>query len=152
MATTRITCTRKITWCAGHRVLNHEGKCARPHGHQYTAEITAVSADGLDSLDRVIDFSVLKSVYQTWVDRYWDHGFIINEDDEELRTALLAVEGAKVFEMKGNPTAENLAIFLLTHRPFRTDLIESGVSIVRVVVWETPNCCAEAVSEGYSDE
>jgi 6-pyruvoyltetrahydropterin/6-carboxytetrahydropterin synthase len=147
MAVTNVSCTRKISWCAGHRVLNHEGKCAHPHGHQYTAEITAVSADGLDRLGRVVDFGVLKEVYQTWVDKWWDHGFIINEEDSELRDALQAIEGSKVYELQGNPTAENLALFLLEYRKFRDDLALSGVKVAKVVVWETPNCCAEASVE-----
>src|SRR5262249_14498003 len=54
-----VTCTRLLQFDAGHRVYQHEGKCANLHGHRYTAEITA-QAEALDKIGRVIDFSVLK--------------------------------------------------------------------------------------------
>ena len=53
-----ITCTRRIQFCAGHRVMGHEGKCRNLHGHNYVVFVTA-QADELDSVGRVIDFSVL---------------------------------------------------------------------------------------------
>lgn len=50
-----ITVTRVLEFDAGHRVVNHESKCATLHGHRYKVEIVA-AAPGLDSLGRVIDF------------------------------------------------------------------------------------------------
>lgn len=145
-----ITCTRKIEWCAGHRVYKHEGKCAYPHGHQYSALITARQIPqigkevGVDSLGRVVDFSVLKTVYQNWVDAYWDHGFLIYEKDDELRLAFKAVPGARVAELPFNPTAENIARFLLTYSPFVQALAQYGVQVTEVEVFETPKCSASA--------
>lgn len=54
------------------------------------------------------------------------------------------VKGQKVFWLDGNPTAENMAFYLLrTVGP--QQLAGTGVRLVRVVLWETENCCAEAV-------
>lgn len=39
-----ISCTRRLTFAAGHRVWKHEGKCAHPHGHNYVVEVTARAA------------------------------------------------------------------------------------------------------------
>ena len=57
----RITCTRKIHFCAGHRVMHHENKCATAHGHNYYVELIA-EAPSLDESGRVVDFSVLKDL------------------------------------------------------------------------------------------
>ena len=62
-----ISCTRRIQFCAGHRVLGHENKCANAHGHNYVAYISARSND-LDKVGRVIDFSVLKEKIGGWID------------------------------------------------------------------------------------
>src|SRR5262249_24520110 len=51
-----VQCARRITFCTGHRVLRHEGKCAHLHGHNYTAIVHAAAPD-LDGLGRVVDFA-----------------------------------------------------------------------------------------------
>lgn len=142
--TLKVSCTRDISWCCGHRVLHHEGKCSQPHGHEYKAQITASPIEGMDRIGRVVDFGVLKGVYQEWVDEHWDHGFIVNHEDQELIHALVQVRGAKVYELSENPTAENLAKFLLTHEKFKRALATYGVEVTSVTVHETPKCSATA--------
>ena len=81
---TRVTtATRRVQFCAGHRVMGHENKCAHLHGHNYVALITA-RADKLDSVGRVIDFSVIKQRVGGWIEQHWDHGFIIARNDEQV--------------------------------------------------------------------
>jgi 6-pyruvoyltetrahydropterin/6-carboxytetrahydropterin synthase len=58
-----IECIRRIKFDAGHRVHLHESKCRNAHGHQYIVFIYA-TAENLDKLGWIIDFSVLK-VYFT---------------------------------------------------------------------------------------
>ena len=147
-----ITATRRVQFCAGHRVLNHESKCAHLHGHNYVALFTA-SAD-LDEIGRVIDFSVLKKALGGWIDRHWDHGFVLFEKDAEAIGLLEAfdpgaglgkfnVGGQKLFLLPTNPTAENLAAYLL--KVVCPDRLEgTGVVVVKVRIWETENCYAEA--------
>ena len=53
------SCARKIYFCYGHRVMNHESKCATLHGHNGVIWVHAVPTQGLDQLGRVVDFSVL---------------------------------------------------------------------------------------------
>lgn len=140
---TRLKCVRKIHFCSGHRVLGHESKCATPHGHNYNAYITA-EASSLDSLGRVIDFSVIKDKIGGWIDKFWDHTFLINEEDHELISALEKVTAHKpLFICSFNPTAENMAKYLLeTVAP--DSLTGTNVLVTKVVIEETENCSAEA--------
>lgn len=133
------TITRRITFCAGHRVFGHESKCRNLHGHNYTVLFDA-QAEQLDELGRVIDFAVLKERLKAWIDEYWDHGLILMESDPivPMMTRSLA---QKCYLLPQNPTAENLAEHLLHHAA--PEALEGvGVRVVRVTLWETENCCA----------
>jgi 6-pyruvoyltetrahydropterin/6-carboxytetrahydropterin synthase len=137
-----ITATRRIQFAAGHRVFGHEGKCRYLHGHNFVALVTA-AADDLDAVGRVIDFGVLKERIGGWIERAWDHGFIVWQDDAEARRALQVVEGQKTYLLAGNPTAENLADHLL--RVVGPDMLAgTGVRLVKVTLHETENGIAEA--------
>lgn len=138
-----ITVVRRVQFCAGHRVWRHTGPCGHLHGHNYVAYFHA-AADRLDDLGMVIDFAVLKERLGGWIERHWDHGFICHRDDEQALSAMAAVPGQKLFIMDDNPTAENMARYLL-HHVGPEQLADTGVRLVRVVLWETENCCAEAV-------
>jgi len=139
-----VTCTRKIQFCAGHRVLGHENKCAHLHGHNYEVHITA-EAESLDRIGRVVDFSVLKGEVGSWIEQQWDHGFLLWEKDREAIETLKGFMngGQKLFIFPDNPTAENLASYIL--RLGNDVMADKRIRIVKVVVWETPNCYAEAV-------
>lgn len=134
-----ITATRRLQFASGHRIYKHESKCANVHGHNYVVEITAQAP--LDSLGRVIDFSVLKRCVGQWIDDFWDHGFIVYEKDDEMLSALRVV-GGKRFIMDSNPTAENMARFLLEVVCPQV-LDGTGVTVVRILLRETENCWAE---------
>lgn len=133
--------SRRIQFCAGHRVMGHENKCAGLHGHNYEALFVA-AADRLDSLGRVIDFGVLKERLGTWIDDNWDHAMILFEQDTEAIEAVQNLSHQKLYKLPHNPTAENMAIYLLEKICPR--LMEgTGVTIQRIVLQETPNCSAE---------
>lgn len=154
----KISAVRKLQFCAGHRVYNHEGKCAHLHGHNYLVYIhaqtnDAIDADGkattqLDALGRVIDFSVLKEKFSQWLEQNWDHGFILWQDDLEAIAAMKTLSGQKLFLLGKNPTAENLAHYLLTEvAPVL--LLNTGVKVIKIVLWETENCFVEVAHAGY---
>jgi 6-pyruvoyltetrahydropterin/6-carboxytetrahydropterin synthase len=139
-----ITCTRRIQFCAGHRVMNHESKCRNLHGHNYVVHLTAQLADGhqLDPLGRVVDFSVLKERIGSWIEEHWDHGFVLFTNDEEAIAAVTAIEGQKVYLMNRNPTAENIGAYLLeVGGALLADI--PGLRLTGVRVEETENCQAE---------
>lgn len=98
----------------------------------------------LDAVGRVIDFSVLKEKIGGWIDKHWDHTFLVYEEDHEVRQALAAVTKNKVpFLCPFNPTAENMADYLLWC-VCPTVLQGTGVQVTKVELWETENCKAEA--------
>ena len=138
-----ITITRKIEFDAAHRVMNHESKCSTIHGHRYVVEITATAPD-LDKIGRVIDFSVLKQKIGTWLDENWDHNAIVYCDDVETIVALKMMPRKKEpWIASWNPTAENMAWYLLDYR-CPALMTGTDVEVIKVKVWETPNCFAEA--------
>lgn len=139
-----ITITRRLEFDAAHRVVNHESKCATLHGHRYVVYFTA-TAKCLDEIGRVIDFSVLKEKLGAWLDTHWDHNSIIYIKDTDTLAALKTIPRKKEpYVTQWNPTAENMANFLL-NVVCPAELGESGVTVTKVQVYETPNCFAEAV-------
>jgi len=134
-----ITCTRKLEFDYGHRLMNHESKCAHTHGHRGVAEITC-SAESLDRAGRVIDFGDIKKIVGTWLDENWDHAFIFNEADAPIRTFLVN-ENQRRFQFPTEPSAENLAAFL--GEKAQELLRPRGIRVVHVRLYETPN--------GYAD-
>lgn len=137
-----IAAVRRIDFCAGHRVYGHESKCANLHGHNYTLYLHVQALHpGLDAIGRVIDFSVIKEKLGAWVDEYWDHRFLLWVHDEEAQ-AQLGPMLKDVYLLPENPTAENIGRHLLLEVG-PTLLQPLGVQLVKVVVWETPNCFVE---------
>ena len=97
----------------------------------------------LDSLGRVIDFSVVKSDIGTWIEENWDHKMIIYKEDKKTLDLLAQVPDARpVFILDKNPTAENLAHYLLWVICPKF-LKGKGVIVHKIVFWETENCYAE---------
>lgn len=138
------TCTRRLEWDAAHRVLRHESKCGTLHGHRYVAEIEC-QAEQLDDVGRVVDFGVVKQIVGQWIDDHWDHTTMVNTADSALldfvtdEHKLLGKRAPYV--MPCEPTAENIALDL---QGIASELLSgTGVRVVRVRVWETPNCSAE---------
>lgn len=135
-------CSRKIHFCSGHRVLNHESKCANLHGHNYVAWFNA-EADSLDNIGRVIDFSVLKEKIGGWIDQHWDHTTIIFQEDTELIGIKNKLEANKsIWISPFNPTAENMAEYLL--KVVCPDVLKNtGVRVTEITLYETENCYAK---------
>lgn len=155
-----ITCTRKLHWCMGHRLLDHEGKCAYLHGHNYRVEITArvavaqnSSRKELDETGRIVDFAILKEVYDPWINNNWDHGFLLNNADVagiqaidvfDIEQRKQGKTAQKLYIVPWNPTAENIAKFLLHDNAFVQALALYDVRVYKVRVEETDNCFSTA--------
>ena len=134
------TCTRKIEFDYGHRLRNHEAKCAHVHGHRGVLEITC-SAESLDNAGRVIDFGEIKRIVGGWVDECWDHAFLANHLDTVM-LEFLTDERQKHFVFPGEPSAENMAAFMLDKSKHL--LKPLGIDCIRVRFYETPNGWADA--------
>ena len=122
--------TREIDFCYGHRLLDYEGVCAHPHGHNAIAEVE-VQRPQLDARNMVIDFTDIKNVVKEWVDRELDHKMILRHDDPLL--APLQALGEPVYVLDSNPTVERIARLL--YEVSR----QQGLEVSRVTVWETPS-------------
>ena len=51
--------TKRIEFCYGHRLLDYDGICKHPHGHNAIAEIEVRTGE-LDSRNMVCDFGDIK--------------------------------------------------------------------------------------------
>ena len=126
--------TKRIDFCYGHRLLNYDGVCRYPHGHNAVAEIEVQAAE-LDARSMVCDFSDIKRIVKGWIDDALDHKMILRRDDP-LVDALRSL-GEPVFLVDTNPTAECLAKLIFDYAS------SQQLPVVRVTVWETPSSYAE---------
>ena len=125
--------TKRIDFCYGHRLLEYDGICKHPHGHNAVAEIE-IRTESLDAREIVCDFSDIKRVVKGWIDGELDHKMILRNDDPLLEP--LRRLGEPVFVVDQNPTVEHIAKLIFD---FTKD---SGFPVVRVTVWETPTSFA----------
>jgi len=125
---------KKIGFSYGHRLLDYDGKCAHPHGHDACVEIGLASRD-LNKAGMVVDFAEITLVLKSFLDENFDHKMILRHDD--VLTKVLQDMGEPVYVMKDNPTAENIARVIFDHAKGR------GMPVVSVKLWETPTSYAE---------
>ena len=142
-----ITIMRQVRFCAGHRLLHHEGKCANLHGHNYLVEFH-ISSNDVDSLGRVVDFSVINKVFKGWIDDNWDHGFILWDADENAIDAIKLVQPNRLYLLPYNPTAENMAMYLLKEVSPKliAEIKGYDLTMSKIVVWETEKAYAEVTN------
>lgn len=138
---TQITAVRFHDISVGHTVTGHESKCAHLHGHNYRIHFKIAAKTGLDEVGRVLDFSVIKSILCEWLETYWDHKFLVNALDPRA-TLLVEADPKGVVLLGWNPTAENMAEFLL--KELGPKILPDHVELVWVKVEETYKCSVEA--------
>jgi len=126
--------TKRIEFCYGHRLLDYDGVCKHPHGHNAVAEID-VRNDELDRRNMVADFSDIKRLVKGWIDRELDHKMILRHDDPLV--APLKQLGEPMYLVESNPTVERIARLIFDKTR------ELGFQVVSVRVWETPSSFAE---------
>lgn len=139
-----ITCTRRLEFDAAHRVMEHESKCKYLHGHRYVVEAT-FRAESLDAQGRIVDFGVIKERLGSWIDEKWDHTAILNEADKAIGAALEQATGQTVYYLPYNPTAENIARYLLERVCPGMFSPRDGLECIAIRVHETPNCYADCL-------
>jgi 6-pyruvoyltetrahydropterin/6-carboxytetrahydropterin synthase len=125
--------TKRIEFCYGHRLLDYDGICKHPHGHNAVVEVD-VRTDRLDKRNMVADFSDIKRVVKGWIDRELDHKMILRHDDPLVKP--LEALGEPIYKLESNPTVERIAKLIFDHAR------EEGVDVVAVRVWETPSSFA----------
>lgn len=92
-------------FCAAHRLIGYEGKCAHLHGHNYHVEVQLrgqIDDRGLF----IADFSDIKKLI-----RELDHTTICWNGDTELIEAVLTLSRSKTFVLPEETTVEHLSEF-----------------------------------------
>ena len=162
----QITATRHHDICAGHRVVGHESKCRHMHGHNYRVHfhvrsegiiskslgVNDIRGTKLDSLGRVMDFSVIKEKLCMWIEENWDHKFlhwtadpIVSAIKDSLDLEYAADEEPQLVcagsfvAVPFNPTAENMAKHLVEVIGPQ-QLAGTGIELYKVVIDETAKC------------
>lgn len=134
----RVSAERYHDICAGHRVYGHESKCAHLHGHNYRVHFTVEGE--LDSVGRVLDFSVIKAQLCMWLEDNWDHKFLMWEKDPQLED-MKNIDFIGVVPVSFNPTAENMAQYLV-EQIGPQQLQGTGCQLIAVRIEETAKCSA----------
>jgi len=125
--------TKRIDFCYGHRLLDYDGVCKHPHGHNAAVEID-IRTDRLDNRDMVADFSDIKRLVKGWIDRELDHKMILRQDDPLVKP--LQALGEPVYLLESNPTVERIAKLIFDQAR------ALGLDVTGVRVWETPTSFA----------
>jgi len=120
--------TETVYFSYGHRLLDHEGKCAHAHGHNARVEIR-LDAPSLDRRSMVADFSEIGGAVTAWIEAHVDHRMILRRDDPLVKA--LRDLGEPVYLMDVSPTAEAIAKLIFDAAS------ERGLPVAEVRVWET---------------
>lgn len=140
------TATRYHDISTGHRVVGHESKCRHMHGHNYRIHFTC-SAPDLDTVGRVIDFTVIKEKLCAWVEKHWDHKFLAWDQDPVMSHSVEHMRHVPMYTdsvvfVPFNPTAENMAEYLVSVVG-PAELQGTNVVLTSVVIEETAKCRVE---------
>lgn len=135
-----ILATRYHDISTGHRVFGHESKCSHLHGHNYRIHFT-VGSNETDTVGRVLDFSVIKSLLCMWVEDNWDHKFLVFQEDP-FAQHLKELDPQGTVIVPFNPTAENMAGYLVEVIGPQ-QLKDTAVILLSVRIEETMKCSAE---------
>lgn len=132
-----IKCTRRIEFDAAHRIVGHNHKCKYIHGHRFVLDITFESF-ALNDIGMVIDFALVKSTLNKWINDNLDHTLILNELDQSIGDIIEAHTGQKIYYLDSNPTAENIALHI--KQVIIPQLFDLKEYKIWVRIYETPNC------------
>lgn len=128
----RVGDDRPIRISTGHRILHHDGKCSRPHGHNY--EITVSVTGELTSEGWVIDKGDITSVISKW-----DHRFLVEAGDPLIEAFEQSGDEDSLIVLDHPPTAEVMAVLLEEEL---SESLPDTVSEIAVSVRETGELCA----------
>ena len=96
---------RPIRISAGHRIMHHDGKCSRPHGHNY--ELTVRVTGALTEEGWVVDKGDVTAAIDDW-----DHRFLVEDGDPLVDAFERSGDGDALVVLDHPPTAEVMAIVL----------------------------------------
>lgn len=118
---------RPIRISAGHRILHHDGKCSRPHGHNYAVSVVVTGTLSEDGW--VVDKGDITEVLSDW-----DHRFLVEQGDPLIEAFEASGDGDAVVVLDHPPTAE---VMSLTFEQRLLEALPDTVTDVTVEVRET---------------
>ena len=118
---------RPIRISTGHRLLHHQGKCSRPHGHNY--EIAVEVTGRLREEGWVVDKGTVTDIIEEW-----DHRFLLQRGDPLIEAFDQSGDGDATVVLDHPPTAEVMGIVLENRLEER---LPNSVSSVAAEVRET---------------
>lgn len=125
---------RPIRISAGHRILHHDGKCSRPHGHNYAVSVTVTGT--LTEEGWIVDKSDITSVISDW-----DHRFLVEQGDPLIEAFEASGDDDAVVVLDHPPTAEVMSLVLEQRL---LDALPETVTAVDIEVRETQELSAGA--------
>ena len=125
---------RPIRISSGHRILHHDGKCSRPHGHNY--EITVEVTGSLTEEGWIADKGDITSIINEW-----DHRFLLEQGDPLVDAFKESGDEEGIIVLEHPPTAEVMSV-LLEEKLHQA--LPDSVSHVAVQVCETSELSAGA--------
>jgi 6-pyruvoyltetrahydropterin/6-carboxytetrahydropterin synthase len=143
-----LTITRKLEFDAGHRIPDHRSQCRNLHGHRYVLELTLagtpVETVGASERGMIMDFTDVKALAMEHLVNRWDHGFLVYENDLQVRGFLESMPDHKTVVLDRIPTVENLAAIAFGILSSVYDAnYGDDLRLMRVRLYETPNCWAD---------
>lgn len=123
---------RPIRISAGHRIEHHDGKCSRPHGHNY--EISVEVTGHLTEEGWVVDKGDITSIISEW-----DHKFLLKRGDPLIDAFERSGDSDAVVVLAHPPTAEVMSVVLEERM---LEQFPDTVTEVAVEVRETGELCA----------
>ena len=96
---------------------------------------------------------MINKLFKGWIDENWDHGFILWDQDSDAIDAIEGVTPHRLYKLPYNPTAENMARYLM--REIGPNLIDTikgyDLKLSKVVVWETEKSSATVTCDVSRD-
>lgn len=123
---------RPIRISTGHRILHHDGKCSRPHGHNYAVSVAVTGT--LTEEGWVVDKGDITEVLYDW-----DHRFLLEQGDPLVEAFKASGDSDAVVVLDQPPTAEVMGLVLEQRLE---DTLPETVSEVSVEVQETGELAA----------
>ncbi len=122
-----------------HFLTDYYGKCENLHGHRWRV-VCYLRQGSLETegtmRGMVVDFGVFKRALRDLTEEL-DHTFLVEEGSLMPKTIeCLEEEGFSLTILPFRTTAENLACY------FADRMVEKGMPVSQVDVYETPNNCA----------
>jgi 6-pyruvoyltetrahydropterin/6-carboxytetrahydropterin synthase len=128
----RVGGDKPIRISTGHRILHHDGKCSRPHGHNY--EVSVEIRGELTEEGWVVDKGEVTGIIDEW-----DHRFLVEDGDPLIEAFQASGDEDALVVIDHPPTAEVMAVLLEEQMLER---FPDTVSDVSVEVAETGELCA----------